>query len=75
MLATNEVLEERIKHLTAQVQAATSVAQKARTDLEEFEKAVEAREKKRLMTGISVLGSIVLSLVGIIWNYRSIIFK
>lgn len=75
MTATNEVLEERIKHLTSQVQAATSVAQKARTDLEEFEKAVEAREKKRLMTGISVLGSIVLSLVGIIWSYRSVIFK
>lgn len=75
MTATNEVLEERIKHLAAKVDQANAVAAKARDELEAFEKLVEAREKKRLMTGISVLGSIVLSLVGIIWNYRSVIFK
>lgn len=75
MSATNEVLEERVKHLTAQVEAAAAMAKEAKDELEAFEKLVEAREKKRLMTGISILGSVVLTLAGVIWNYRSVIFK
>lgn len=35
----------------------------------------EARERKRLLYGISTLGTVAMALFGVIWNYRSVIFK
>lgn len=32
-------------------------------------------ERKRLMTGILMLGSVIMSLLGIIWAYRFVIFS
>jgi len=43
-------------------------------EVEETEAKRQREEKRRLTTGISVLGSIVLTLFGVIWNYRAVIF-
>lgn len=37
--------------------------------------AIQKEEKRKLMWGISVLGSAVLALVGVIWAYRGVIFR
>lgn len=34
-----------------------------------------AGERKQLLAGISFLGAIILTLSGVIWSYRGIIFK
>ena len=35
----------------------------------------EAEEQRRLIWGIGVLGAAVLSLAGVIWNWRSVILR
>ena len=47
-------------------------------DKENLEKKIaqlEEVERKKLLWGISALGSVVLALGGIIWTYRGVIFK
>ena len=51
---------------------------RAEAEIRELHEEMERRsaeEKKRLMWGISVLGGAVLTLAGVIWNWRSVIFK
>lgn len=38
-------------------------------------KAMKAEEKSRLIWGIGALGGAVLSLAGVIWSYREVIFR
>ena len=38
-------------------------------------KAMKAEEKRRLIWGIGALGGAVLSLAGVIWSYREVIFR
>ena len=45
-------------------------AEEARMKIE-----IEVREKRKLLTGISVLGSIVLALASLIWAFRGDILK
>jgi len=35
----------------------------------------QSAEKRQLMAGVSFLGAIVLTLFGVIWSYRSVIFR
>lgn len=44
-------------------------------ELKEFREEEQALEKKRLLWGISVLGSVIMTLGAVIWSYRSVIFK
>lgn len=38
-------------------------------------KDLEDAEKRKLLWGISALGSVILALGGVIWTYRGVIFK
>jgi len=69
------LLEEKVKQLEFKLDSASTSISDLQKELENFEKTMETRERKRLVTGVSVLGSVVLSLLGIIWSYRSVIFK
>lgn len=42
---------------------------------EDFERKWEREEKRRLTAGISLLGSVVLGLFGLLWSYRAVIFQ
>ena len=44
-------------------------------ELKAFKAAEEELERKRLTWGITALGSVVLTLGGVIWAYRGVIFK
>lgn len=68
MSTSTEVLEERLRHLTKDLE-------EVRSDLDRFRSDAELREKRNLIAGISILGSVALSLIGIIWSYRGVIFK
>ena len=35
----------------------------------------DQQEKKQLLTGLSFLGAVILALLGVIWSYRSVIFR
>lgn len=45
------------------------------TELKRLEDETDELERKRLKWGITALGTIVMTLGGIIWQYRSVIFK
>jgi hypothetical protein len=43
--------------------------------MQEMTSYYEAQERSRLKWGISTLGTLVTILIGVVWNYRSVIFK
>ena len=45
------------------------------TKLQTMKDEAAKREKKRLLWGIGALGSVVMALGALLWNYRSVIFK
>jgi hypothetical protein len=56
--------------------------QNLKKDVEELEAHIAtqdlkrtSQEKRQLIAGISFLGSIVITLIGVIWSYRSVIFR
>ena len=63
-----EQAEKKIEELANHCAA----LQKQLIDLEKHE---AERETKRLMWGVSTLGAVVMTLGGIIWSYRAVIFK
>ena len=44
-------------------------------EIRRVEKQEAARERARLLWGISALGTVVMTLGALIWNYRAVIFK
>ena len=53
-----------------------------RTELRQLQELVDrqqddrnARERNVLVAGIALMGSVMLSLIGVIWAYRALIFK
>lgn len=64
---SNAVLEERVRNMGIANQNAIAAMQKEVDDLEDEIAALKENDKKTLRAGISLLGSVVLSLVGIIW--------
>lgn len=68
MTESEQVLTYRLTQAEAEIQALTvKVAQ--------MERDAEARERARLKAGIGALGTVVLTLFGVLWGYRSVIFK
>jgi hypothetical protein len=63
---------EHIKQLENSVRENRSYYDKR---IQEIKDHYEEQERSRLMWGISSLGSLVMLLVGIVWNYRAVIFK
>ena len=45
------------------------------SEIKQMRREAETRERARLRAGIGALGSAVLTLIGIIWAYRAVIFK
>lgn len=72
-------LERRLEAQFTRFERTTEEQEKQIKILEEKitkrENERDVEEKKKLIWGISFLGSIILSLLGIIWNFRSAIFK
>lgn len=64
MADTLEVIEYRLR-------AAELEIKRLNDELDRREK----EEKSRLLWGIAVLGSAVLTLAGVIWNWRSVIIR
>ncbi|KKL94428.1 hypothetical protein LCGC14_1864790 [marine sediment metagenome] len=74
-----EMLEKSVAELR---EANTILAAEWRTDnraLHEeialMKEAEAAKERQLLMVGITTLGGIVVTLFGVLWTYRSVIFK
>lgn len=65
---TDEILLYRLSQAEAEIVA-------LKKDLKEFKEEEQAMEKKRLLWGISVLGSVIMTLGAVIWSYRAVIFK
>lgn len=71
----NELSEYKFSQLEARVNSLQVDITTVHKELEAY-KALESKlEKQRLTYGISLLGSILLALVGVVWSYRGIIFK
>ena len=72
---TDNVLAYRVSQLEADLEkmAAEMAAIDARNQARD--EARVALERKQLVWGISVLGAAVMTLAGVIWSYRAVIFK
>ncbi len=44
-------------------------------EIAQMKEAEAAKERQLLMVGITTLGGIVVTLFGVLWTYRSVIFK
>ncbi|UWR36137.1 hypothetical protein [Sulfitobacter sp. W074] len=44
-------------------------------EITQMKEAEAAKERQLLMVGITTLGGIVVTLFGVLWTYRSVIFK
>lgn len=64
----DDVVLYRLEKAEEQIQALEK-------ELNETKENYEKRERQRLLWGIGTLGTIVSTLIGIIWSYRSEIFK
>lgn len=67
-------LEGGMKELHEKNKELEAKDQDLRDKIDAVEKSEAARERKRLIAGISMLGSVALALGGILWNYRAVIF-
>jgi predicted esterase YcpF (UPF0227 family) len=72
---SNDVLAERISHLQTAVTKQAEKIESLQKEIEAVEKAMAERDRKNLIWGISVLGGAVSTLIGVIWNYRNVIFR
>ena len=64
-------LETAEKTIAAQAEKISELAD----EIKEIERTEAEKEKKALLVGVMSLGSIVMTLAGVIWAYRSVIFK
>ena len=63
-----EVLEQTVTKLTGELKQVED-----RNEARDRERA--AMERKQLVWGITFLGGIIMTLAGVIWSYRGVIFK
>ncbi len=75
MTSPGDLLAYRVSQLEklVQDQAAELAAIEERNAQRDRERA--AQEQKQLLYGISFLGGIILTLFGVIWNFRGVIFR
>ncbi|MBY6113282.1 hypothetical protein KUW09_04915 [Mameliella alba] len=71
----SEVQEYRLLQAEKQLEAQAGQIDALKAEIAEVRHAEEERERKRLVWGISSLGSILMILAGVIWSYRGVIFK
>lgn len=69
------LLVHRINELEESEKALSVKVQNLEAAISERERERQIEERRRLLAGISFLGSIILALVGVIWAYRGTIFQ
>lgn len=69
------LLVHRINELEESEKTLAVKVQKLEAAIAERERERQTEERKRLLAGISFLGSIILALFGVIWAYRAVIFQ
>ncbi len=75
MTNSNDVLVERISNLQYVVERQEARIKELENELENMERNISERDRKNLLWDISVLGGVVTTLIGVLWNYRSVIFR
>ena len=68
MTESEQVLTYRLAQAEAEIR-------ELREKVTQMERDAETRERARLKAGIGALGTVVLTLFGVLWGYRSVIFK
>lgn len=67
-MGDESIIEYRLKQAEAEIRTLKGLVESMRLEAQEM-------EHKRLLWGVTSLGSVVMALGGIIWAYRSVIFK
>lgn len=67
-MSDESIIEYRLKQAEAEIRTLKGLVESMRIEAQEM-------ERKRLLWGVTSLGSVVMALGGIIWAYRSVIFK
>ncbi|MEC7763402.1 MAG: hypothetical protein VX874_15980 [Pseudomonadota bacterium] len=69
------LLVDRLRRVELSEQTLAAEVDELKAKINEREQERQAEERKRLLAGISFLGSIILALFGVIWAYRAVIFQ
>ncbi len=69
------LLAYKVQQLEKQREADQAQIVVLRAEVETLERSMADRERKQLAAGIAALGTLVLTLLGVIWSYRSIIVR
>lgn len=69
------VLAYRVDELERDSKAQRDEIKALKATIARMELEAADRERARLKAGIGALGSVILALFGILWSYRSVIFK
>lgn len=72
---TDEIWEYRLKQIEVQSASDRKEVADLKKRIADFETAEADRERKWLLWGIITLGGVVSGLFGLIWSYRSVIFR
>ena len=65
---SNEIIKYRLEQAEKDIERLSK-------ELHDFKEKEDQLEKKRLLWGISSLGTIIMALGSILWAYRGVIFK
>lgn len=74
-MANDEILLYRLSQAEKHIAEQAADIERLNTKLNEMRIQDAAREKKQLMWGITTLGAVVMTLGGVLWAYRGIIFR
>lgn len=69
------VLQMRLEEYGRALEAEKQERQALEKEFKDFKKAMADRERANLFWGLGVLGSVVMALGGVLWSYRSVIFR
>lgn len=70
-----ELQAYRLAQAEAKIERQSADIAALREQIASVERKEEERERKRLLWGISALGSILMMAASVIWSYRGVIFK
>ncbi len=71
----NDIYEFRLTSLEAENKDLRQSCEDMSKKFEAFEREQAEAERKRLLAGIKAIGGLLLTTIGVLWAYRSIIFK
>lgn len=74
-MAEREIVDYRLQQLEKAISDINESIGELKKDLHDFKEEERERERKRLLWGISSLGTLLTVTVGVIWSYRGVIFR